>query len=111
MNHRHFIIYHLPNLRFLDSAPISARERDEALRRCFWMGRQAVGQQVSSEQIRMQNDSLLGDNGGRDNRGRQLVGERQNSNDEEFKLSIMCSSEKEQQLSSACTFEQTPKGQ
>lgn len=34
---RHFIIYHLPNLRFLDSSPISGKERDEALRRCFWM--------------------------------------------------------------------------
>lgn len=35
--YRHFIIYHLPNLRFLDSRPITDQERDEALRRCFWM--------------------------------------------------------------------------
>lgn len=35
--YRHFIIYHLPNLRFLDSIKITPKERDEALRRCFYL--------------------------------------------------------------------------
>jgi hypothetical protein len=41
---RHFIIYHLPNLRFLDSSPITSSERDEALRRCFWMSQTTLNQ-------------------------------------------------------------------
>lgn len=27
----------MPNLRFLDSSPVDELERDEALRRCYWM--------------------------------------------------------------------------
>lgn len=40
---RYFIIYHLPNLRFLDSNPITDQERDEALKRCYWMESSGLG--------------------------------------------------------------------
>lgn len=42
---RLFIIYHLPNLRFLDSSPVHGHERDLALKRCYWMNRSPVAQQ------------------------------------------------------------------
>lgn len=42
---RYFIIYHLPNLRFLDSSPISSLESDEALRRFYWMDKSTRQQQ------------------------------------------------------------------
>lgn len=36
-HHRYFIIYHLPNLRFLDSSQISSGEKEAALKCCYWM--------------------------------------------------------------------------
>lgn len=41
----------MPNLRFLDSSPISDQEREEALRRCYWMGRKVETSNINSSSV------------------------------------------------------------
>lgn len=107
--YRHFIIYHLPNLRFLDSSPVTPSERDEALRRCFWMGQANLNQLNGTGQARETNSS--GSSGGRIQQRHHSEESPSPTGDDntggQFRLTIMSSNMNDEQQNR--TIEQ-PKG-